>query len=272
MKLYHGTSGVFLDIILEQGLLPRADSGYPNTWGDYPSHPDCVYLSTAYAPYFAAVKATQVSKAMRQGGDSTLRQVEEARRWCIIEVELEDLDEDDMRPDEDYLTQGLHLGHRFNDDAGRPIPKSLRRANLEKKTTWLRERLHSFSRQWFSSLEGLGNVAHCGVIPPSKISGVVTFDESLNPWVGAQCWDPCISTLNYSFMGDTFRHLSSWFFADVPEEQERVINFFTSGTSSAPALMSQLTRDQLTDALSNRGGVQRHHPRPPSTTHSREAS
>jgi len=44
--LYHGTSTLFLDAILKEGLKPRKETGISNWIPPFESHPDFVYLGT----------------------------------------------------------------------------------------------------------------------------------------------------------------------------------------------------------------------------------
>ncbi|MEO1497666.1 MAG: hypothetical protein AAFV43_11000 [Planctomycetota bacterium] len=58
MFLYHGTSTQHLDRILAEGLQPRCVTGQASNWeGDIESKPDFVYLSAAYAIYYAVEAA-----------------------------------------------------------------------------------------------------------------------------------------------------------------------------------------------------------------------
>src|SRR5436305_754281 len=80
MKLYHGTTGTLAKKALKQGIKPRSETGR-NNWERAASHPKCVYLTTCYAGYFAAM-------AKQRG-----------RMVGILEVDADLLDE--------YLFSGL---------------------------------------------------------------------------------------------------------------------------------------------------------------------
>lgn len=86
MKLYHGTTEAVARKALTEGLVPRGALGIESTW-DVESHPECIYLTNAYAGYFAA-NATEL-------GD----------RWGIVEIDSEALCERYLLPDEDFLEQ-----------------------------------------------------------------------------------------------------------------------------------------------------------------------
>lgn len=57
MFLYHGTSFENIERILHQGILPRRETKKSNWFmpdsNDFESRNDAVYLSNAYAPYYA---------------------------------------------------------------------------------------------------------------------------------------------------------------------------------------------------------------------------
>ena len=54
LTLFHGTSSDRLPQILEQGILPRNETGARSNWeGEVESKSDLVYLTTAYPVYFA---------------------------------------------------------------------------------------------------------------------------------------------------------------------------------------------------------------------------
>ncbi len=77
MKLYHGTSEPLARLILKEGIKPRGKRR--GNWKDQPSGADRVYLTTAYALYFALVTCKVTPN--------------KADRWAIIEVESDLLDE-----------------------------------------------------------------------------------------------------------------------------------------------------------------------------------
>lgn len=175
MRLYHGTSEADAKAIIRSGLRPRADR--PSHWS-VESRADLVYLTNAYAPYFACNASG------------------EDERWAVVEVEV---DEADLLPDEDWLEQATR---------GRSAPCRLRK--MEARTAWYRKRLEGFRHHALDSLEGLGNAAHPGV-PPEGVTRVVLFDPKLNRMFAWMALDPSISILNYRFMGDKYRGLTRAF-------------------------------------------------------------
>ena len=83
MILYHGTTSRHLDSIREHGLLPRYDER-PTRWAENPSATDRVYLTNAYAVWFAWTAA------------------EAGEKGVVVAVDVE---EEDLVADEDYLAQ-----------------------------------------------------------------------------------------------------------------------------------------------------------------------
>lgn len=83
MFLYHGTSTQHLDRILAEGLQPRCVTGRESNWeGDIESKPDFVYLSAAYAIYYAVEAA------------------DEPHHPVILQVDWDHLE---LYPDEDFI-------------------------------------------------------------------------------------------------------------------------------------------------------------------------
>ena len=185
MFLYHGTSETIARQALTRGLLPRNLSGVESVWDDYPSNPEFVYVTTAYAPYFA----------LHAAGDSKLG---------IVEIDLDCLDPDELYPDEDFLEQ-------VTQGKG-PAPKGL---TMEGRTNWYRDNLMNFQHHWADSLDGLGNAAHYGGIPASAITRISIYDPDSNPTITIMASDPAITIMNYRFLGSSkYRALTSWFMGD----------------------------------------------------------
>jgi len=194
VKLYHGTSEPIARLILEQGLRPRSLTGVPGNWTHtVDSSPDCVYFSVAYAPYFAAIASN------------------EDERWAIVEVETDRLEPSLMRPDEDFLeqaTRGEGLKLLPSD-----IQRCLRKLKTVKdRTLWFRENLCLFAPSWSQSIEGLGNAAYEGVVPPSAITRVAFFDQDSNPMIAMDACDPVVGMLAFKVMGQKHCAVTKWFF------------------------------------------------------------
>jgi len=194
MKLYHGTNGTTAKRALTEGLLPRSETGVPGNWDEHPSQPGLVYLTAAYAPYFA-MAATEVGES-----------------WGIVEVNTDLLQERDLLPDEDFLEQasrGQDLVSIWED-----FPQDL---GMGARTAWFRERVQMFAHLWEVSLGRLGNCAHQGAIPPQAITRVSTFDPTTNPLLGMAAGDPVIAMLNYQVCGAKYRAMCQWLMGEDVE-------------------------------------------------------
>ena len=167
ITLYHGTSDLYLDDILEHGLKCRGKK--KSNWKGHPSAPDRVYLTSAYAVHFAQA-------ACERGGKPLLLQVE--------------VDTDRLVPDEDVLAQT-----DFED-----MPE-LKGKSLKFKTSFWKKRTHELGHlaQW--SLDRLGTVAHMGAIPAYDILNWLVLDDH-HPVFGYH--DPTITVLNYRILGEAY--------------------------------------------------------------------
>lgn len=178
MKLYHGTSASNLDSIVARGLSPRGRKR--GNWKDFPSRSDMVYLSTAYAPYFAMQSLKK---------DTTL---------LIVEVDTDLLDESRLHPDEDFVTQAIA--------AQKNIP-------IESIHGEIRRTLEHYQHHWKDSVNGLGNAAYKGTVPPRAITRLCTVDLSKQKNMILIC-DPSVSIINYRFCGERYRSIMPWLFGD----------------------------------------------------------
>lgn len=192
MLLYHGTSEATARKALTEGLRPRGRRRTSN-W-EIASEPNHVYLTVAYAGYFAMAAA------------------DEGERWGIIEIDTDRLDEDNLRPDEDFLEQAS-LGQAVKDRfSGALLAPSL---DMIKRTAWFRKRLWQFAHLWETSIAGLGNCAHEGIIAPAAITRVSFYDPASNPMVTMMAADPTISLMNYRLMSGKYHALTRWFMGDA---------------------------------------------------------
>jgi len=104
MLLYHGTSAKFLEPILRDGLRPRGTDG--GRWQEWPSRPDCVYLTSAYGFYFAMACPTE-------DGDR-----------LVLEIDTAQLDQTLLLTVKDRC-RGILVGlAKTSDAAPAPHPKS----------------------------------------------------------------------------------------------------------------------------------------------------
>lgn len=203
MKLYHGTSERAARQIMEEGLLPRsARRDRKGNWNHtIISHKDAVYLTSAYALYFA-IASTEDAPELKTGADGL--------RVAVIEVDTALLDEACLVPDEDVVEQS-NRGRESPD-----LPPSYHGWSMERRTRYWRKRLSGFSMTgaWRASLHAMGTCAHLGAISPSAITRVAFVPLRGAPNACAMAMDPTISILNYRFVGKKYRALTKWVFGD----------------------------------------------------------
>lgn len=184
-RLFHGTNAKFLPSILAEGLKPRREKD--GNWDEYESRPDLVYLTTAYAAYFA-MNCTDPAE----------------ERVAIIEVDAAMLDADSLLPDEDFVSQVLHAQRH-------PIQPELSLADLH----WMvREALEEYQHHALDSLRALGNVAYQGTVPAAAITRYCVFDPKEQAALAWAACDPMITPMNYRFCGEKYRQMIAWLFGD----------------------------------------------------------
>ena len=180
----HGTTERHLDAIMRGGLRPRKNR--PSLWTDHPSVAQNVYLTSAYALYFARFAA--------QNDEAGL----------LIEVDPKRLKTVNMFPDEDAVAQVIRgdvTDPRFKDvslgDATEDVRSNLRRYRAE-----------GYSASW--SMVALGTCSHEGLIPVQAIKRIVRVATVTGKDIIAVS-DPTITVMNYRFMGSYYRDMQSWF-------------------------------------------------------------
>ena len=242
MKLYHGTTEAVARAALIEGLLPRAETGDDEgNWEDCPSNPELVYLTVAYAGYFAMAAA------------------KDGERWAIIEIDSDLLDPNALLPDEDWLEQesrGQDLAEVFDD-----FPEGDGEAMTE-RTEWFRENIRAFRHLWDKSVERLGNCAHDGPIPPEAITRISLFDPNSNRFVAMAIIDPAICIMNYMLCGAKYRAVTAWLMGDdVPAERMWSLGFDpeTVGNEELLAQIRKAMGDQIgriEEELGQRDGLE----------------
>lgn len=190
MLLYHGTTETVARLALKEGLKPRGRR--KGNWESCPSHPQAVYLTNAYAGYYAIC-------AIKPG-----------ERGAVIEIDETQLDPCKLAPDEDACEQLMR---------GRDGIKG----TMIERTNYYRENLKQFRGQHKTSLRAMGTCAHLGKIPASAITRVAIFDPRKISITSCFFLDPCISILNYRLVGNKYRGLTKWLFGhdlgeDAPSE------------------------------------------------------
>ena len=245
MLLYHGTSERVARLAMTEGLSPRFQSGVESVWGDHPSSEHHVYLTTAYAGYFA------------------MNATEGEERWAIIEIDTDLLPDDGtgcehLYPDEDWLEQ-VTRGQELPEEWG------VNGATMEVRTKWFRENLWRFGHLWEKSVEGLGNCAYNGVIPPEAITRVSFVDPKGNPSMTLMASDPCITVMNYRICQGKYQGLMRWLMGDEVEATSLMPAGAGALLSQADALppevlrMVEVFRDQeqrLRETMADRTGVE----------------
>lgn len=191
MKLYHGTSEEVARLALKEGLKPRKLTGRSNWKETVESNDYAVYLTTAYAGYFASATGSE--------------------RLGIVEVDTDLLDQMFLVPDEDFLEQASR---------GQKV-QGLRAKTMEGRTRWFRQNLFSFNHLWRASIDGLGNCAYLSSIPPKAITRAAVIDAK-HPLIMYHV-DPMIMLLNYMIMGGKYRAISRWLIGESVLTEEVVM-------------------------------------------------
>lgn len=192
MKLYHGTSLRKAARIMDVGLEPRrSKSG--NWQHTMPSRTDCVYMTVAYAMYFA-LNACKVH----------------SEHPVVFEIDTLQLNPFSLLPDEDYLEQATR---RVEGKAHIDLPPEEIKG-MAARTRWFRERLHNYNDYWENSIIGLGNCCFQGVIPPKAITRFAVVESEHQAEFCWQAMDPTITILNYQIVGAKYRGMTKWLFGD----------------------------------------------------------
>lgn len=196
--LYHGTSALALASMVRDGIRGRAHHGITNWKATIESNEETVYLSDAYALFFA-VNAERGN----EGG-------------AILEINTRGLDPRLFQPDEDFLEQASR-GHPV---IGGPSWLSESK-DMQRRTRWFRKhaKMIPFARV---SLECMGTVGYAGVIPWKAVKRValLSHEQLMHASI---IWDPTISTLNYKFVGERHRRAMRSIFDpnEMGDPQER---------------------------------------------------
>ena len=190
VKIYHGTTETIGRRALTEGLRPRNLTGKSNWKHTVESNPTLIYLTTAYAPYYA------------------LQAVKELKRdkIAIIEIETDLLDETKMRPDEDFIEQATRRDKK--NGAG------IRGKTMNERTEYIRNHIDEFSASWTLSVQHLGNCAYKGVIKKTAITKVSVVDISKCRAMCFEAIEPTITLMNYKICGAQYRMLNRWFMGE----------------------------------------------------------
>lgn len=215
MRVYHGTGIQHLESILTNGLRPRNDN--KSNWEEFPSREDMVYLSTAYAPYFALINNPENA--------------------VILEVDLDELDQDKLFPDEDGIAQALSQQEK--------VP-------LDEVHDQVKDNLEYYQHLALASIDLIGNICYQGVIEPSKIKKVTTIDFSQRTELSMICGDPMISVMNYRLCGNKYRTFTEWLMGDRPD-----FDMYGFGQDHSEFIYKQFPeqREQVRKMFENRTGL-----------------
>ena len=201
MLLYHGTHSGRLGGILREGLKPRGTGA--GNWRRCPSRPEYVYLTDAYAAYFALM--CDDANPDDYGGKMPVP--------AIVEVDASRLDASRFYPDEDFISQSLWAIQQSKQLSCLTLWQ--RRLIKNCKTMGaIHERVDParFQNFWQASLAMLGNVAHRGPIPATAITRYAQIDPALCRQIRRLACDASVCTGSYAVLADQYRSLIAHIF------------------------------------------------------------
>ena len=185
MILYHGTHFKNLDVILKEGVTPRknkqARKKRKSNFKISPSHPDMVYMSTAYPFYYATQAGEDITKGL------------------VLEIHADKLDESLCYPDEDFVYQKMRLAVE-----GLSHP-------------YIRDNLTFYQYLKDESLSYSGCMCYKGSVPVSAIVRYCVIDFQQRQQLAWEMMQPSISIMNYKVAGDKYRKIVQWCFGDIEE-------------------------------------------------------
>ena len=228
MKLYHGTTGERLPA-LKEGLRLEKLTGQSNWKHFVESHPSLVYLTKAYAAYYAL-------------------QVVRGKKIAIVEIETNLLDEFKMLPDEDFIEQVTR--HDKQNKTG------IEGKTISERTEYVRNHLEEFSGFWRMSVENLGTCAYEGTIPKTAITRVAVVDISKCGEMCAEALEPIISIMNYRICGPQFRMLTRWFMGESVTVEEWFRTQSVNPLNYLPRKERDLALKKFSKILANQEGIQ----------------
>lgn len=208
MMLYHGTSKVHLQGILEKGIQPRQLTQNSN-W-ECESGEDRVYLTSAYAPYFAI----QACDQKYDGGEPGMNVP------MVIEIDSTKLRRNDLVPDEDFMEQLTRSQKKF--DMFDPFLAS---KSVNERTIWFRDRARDLSKKvpafvWSNSIRSMGTCAYIGTIPLRAITKIIAFNPRESAHLLNMFLQPQISLANYSLCGKEYRFWTAKMFDREPKRED----------------------------------------------------
>ncbi len=199
MLVYHGTSLARWKRIRKTGLVSRSAGAGSNWKHSVESSERNVYLTDAYALYFAL-------QSIKQVGD----RFDDA---VVIEIDTDRLNQDALMADEDALEQ---VGKR----AGDSLPEGM---SMHDRTVYYRDHAHFFAEKGLGfgwSMDTLGTAAYGQRVPPSAFTRVAVVDIKKQRELSWQFMDAQISVQNYRFVGAKYRILTARLFGDEPRAED----------------------------------------------------
>ncbi|QYX30669.1 hypothetical protein [Sphaerospermopsis torques-reginae] len=168
MLLYHGTSFENIERIRSQGVLPPRETKKSNCsvseLNDYESRNDAVYLSDAYAPYYAFYQYYDplMKQLCSQLTKPSIELTTVSSKGALIEIDIDSLEQYKFYPDEDFLAHSSNLLYQIGE-------------TVKERTNYFKENLESYQDYLKDSLQEMGNCCYIGVIPPTAISRITTW-------------------------------------------------------------------------------------------------
>jgi hypothetical protein len=187
MLLYHGTTTLRARMIEECGvILPRSRHKLRHNYYQMPSNPRSIYLTDAYALYFAY---------------NGLRK-QQAPNVTVFEIDGARLDPALLRADEDAVEQV----NRGKD--GLPEDWDMRR-----RTFYYRDVLDDLEPDaWKKSLQAMGTCQYQAAIPLTAVTRVAHLTKAVHPAFMMAAIDPTITVVNYQIVGNKYKAMLHWLF------------------------------------------------------------
>jgi len=217
MILYHGTREKLLGTVLQKGLSSRGRRR-GNWTHTVSSNPNAVYLTTAYAIHYAQA-------AVKTKGEKLL----------LLEIDVDDLDEWQLAPDEDFLEHVTVSDPGFSHVHAWP--------DMAKRTRWFRRRARGdYAHHWEDSLRGLGTCAYYGSVPAAAIKrcALLPVGDRLSLMS-----DPSITLINYRIMGHFYRQLTQYVFDGEIDDGAGSDDPFVRLKSDLVNRLTELSRDNV---------------------------
>lgn len=221
--LLHGTSSRHLARIAVEGLRPREGREGQSNWEMNPSHPEAVYLTTAYALHYA-------NCALGDEGDVAV----------ILDIDYSMLDTSCLVGDEDGYATSTVAGLEW-----------LNARSLEHRVRYWRGRLQD--TQANESLRVLGNCAYLGTIPPAAIRGVRLLTRKEIAYLTLGACDPVIHTTNFKLMGGGFQRFSAWLVDRGGPADAELGAWYSKVTTPRHPVMSLAAAVKLAQRITKKG-------------------